>query len=252
MRLPRSSSRRRGRRGRRSFRADWQPLVVGVQVGTGSVRATVPGTTLRDATEANFLRATVENGTGAGLAVDVWSSDASLFHGRNINDGAAPAPADATYAGFDVFPHRRFDVGSGSFRMPVRLGGFLDWQRLEHDPAGVKREFLGLGPRLQLEPTLRLLSDGRNSLDLFGRIGGDIGAALFSESFQGGSDHATALRGGGDFGGGVRGSFGLGFVELGYRLQQTWIGAIESELYVDRGRTDLQRQQLFLGFGITY
>ena len=238
--------------GQRSYRADWQPLVAGVQVGAGSVRATVPGTQLHDRTSAHFLRAMVENGTGAGLAFDVWSSDASLFQGRRLNDGQAPAPADATFAGFDAFPHQRFDVGSGDFRMPVRVGGFLDWQRLEHDPAGVEREFLGFGPRLQIEPTWRLLANGNSALELFARVGGDGGIGFFSETFQGGTDQARTIRGAGDFGGGLRGTFGHGFAEIGYRWQQTWIGAIDSDLYGDRGSTDLQRQQLFLGFGVSY
>ena len=238
--------------GQRSFRAEWQPLVTGVQLGAGSVRANVPGTQLHDRTEATFLRATVDNGMGAGLAVDVWSSDASLFMGSRINDGQAPAPADATFAGFDAFPHHRHDFGSGALRMPVRVGGFLDWQRLEHDQALVKREFLGIGPRLQLEPTLRLLSNGGSAVELFARVGGDVGLELFTETFHGGNDRARTFRGAADLGGGVRGTFGNCFAEVGCRWQHTWIGAIDSDLYGDRGRTDLQRQQLFVGFGLTY
>ena len=48
------------------------------------------------------------------------------------------------------------------------------------------------------------------------------------------------------------GRLGGCFAELGCRWQHTWIGGIESDLYGDRSRTDLQREQVFLGFGITY
>jgi hypothetical protein len=132
------------------------------------------------------------------------------------------------------------------------LGAFCDWQRLDHEPAGVRREFLGLGPRLQLEPTWRLWLDGNDGVELFARVGGDVGANWFTETFQGGDDRATTWRAAADGSAGLRGRWGSCFAELGYRWQHTWIGSLESDLYGDRSRTDLQREQVFLGFGLTY
>jgi hypothetical protein len=136
--------------------------------------------------------------------------------------------------------------------MPVRLGAFADWQVLDHDTAGVEREWLSIGPRIVLEPTLRLLGDDDDSLSLFVRLGGDVGAAWFEERFRNGDDRDHALRLGGELGGGLRGKFGSLQLEAGYRVQHARIDGTDTSLLGDRDGTELQRQQVFLGFGWTY
>lgn len=238
--------------GPRAFRHDWQPLTVDVAGGFGDVMARAHGSRLGDRTPAWFTRALIETGGGAALEAQYWSSDDDLFGGNFINDGVAPAPADATLSGAELFPHVHFDLGKGALTVPVRIGAFTDWQRLEHQPAGVQREWLGFGPRLVLEPTWRFLSGDAGSLELFTRFGGDLGAAFFSEEFTNGDGRDVALRWGGELGAGLRGRLGDLRAELGYRLQHAHIGELNSALWGDRGYTDLQRQQLFLGFGLRY
>ena len=50
----------------------------------------------------------------------------------------------------------------------------------------------------------------------------------------------------------IRDSFGTVHAEAGYRLQHTFYGATEGDLWGDRSRTEFQSQQLFLGCGLTY
>lgn len=236
--------------GPRPFRG---PLLsVQATAGVGDVAVRVAGTQLDDRTPAHFFAAGLDTGTGAGLRMNVISSDAGLFEGRRINDGIAPADADASRFGFDVFPHLRTATGTGALRVPVRFGVFADWQQLEHERAGVHRQWLAIGPRLLLEPTWRLAGNASRALDLFGEVGGDCGPAWFDESFHGGGDRDTTFRVSGDLGIGLRALFGTVHAEAGYRLQHTLYGATEGDLWGDRSRTEFQSQQLFLGFGLTY
>ena len=238
--------------GPRRYRHDWQPLVATVQVGAGTVAARVPGTVLDDRADASFLRATIDTGPGAALHAEFWGSDDELFRGRFISDSTAPAPADADLCGFDVFPHVRLDHQLGDVSIPVRLGAFADWQRLDHGLSGVDRQWIGFGPRVVVEPTWRFLSGDDVSLELFTRFGGSVGAAWFREAWPGGDDSDTTVRWGGELGGGLRGRFGAVHAEVGYRVHDTLYGDIDGDLYGSRSGTTLQRQQLFVGFGLTY
>ncbi|MCK5945245.1 MAG: hypothetical protein KAI24_24870 [Planctomycetes bacterium] len=239
--------------GRRSFRHSWQPLVATVDVGVGDVMVRADGTRLNDRTDAVFARARVETGEGAALHAEYWASDPDLFRGDRINDGIVPRIADAELSGFDVFPHLRLDCDlGGDWRMPVRLGAFVDWQQLDHQPARVEREWLGFGPRVALEPTWHLLDGEQGSLQLFTRFAGDLGAAWFSEEFVNGDDRDVAARWSGEVGGGLRGSYGAMHAEIGYRLQHVMVGDLQGDLFGSSSGTELQRQQVFVGFGITY
>lgn len=237
--------------GPRAFRSSLQPLRADVQVGAGNVAARVDGTQLDDRADAWFTRASVDVATGSGIVAELWSSDGDLFAGRRINDGVEPKAADARLGGVSLFPHLHLEPVSGVFRMPVRLGAFVDWQRLDHDPARVERDFLSIGPRVLLEPTLRLL-DGDVQFELFTRLGGDVGAAWFEESFRGGEARDATVRFGGELTGGLRLGVGALRGELGYSVQHAHYGDVDGDLLgADRG-VDLQRQQVFVGFGFTY
>ncbi|MFN3244485.1 MAG: hypothetical protein ACE37K_23465 [Planctomycetota bacterium] len=239
--------------GRRSFRHTWQPLQATVDVGAGNVMARANGTRLNDRTDAVFARARIDTGTGAALHAEYWGSDPELFRGSMINDGVAPRMADAELSGFDVFPHVRFDWQPAEhWTVPVRVGAFLDWQQLDHQAARVEREWLSVGPRLVLEPTYHVLHDERASLQLFGRVAGDVGPAWFAEEFVNGDDRDVTARWAGEVGCGVRGVFGAMHAEVGYRLQHVTFGSSQGDLFGSPSRTELQRQQLFVGFGLTY
>ena len=225
-----------------------QPSLSGhVAVGFGQIAMQAAGSTLDDHAAARFLGAGVESRNGAGLDVDAVSSDDDLFAGVRINDGQAPAAADASLLGIDAFPHWRFDSTLGGVRMPIRVGAFVDWNRLEHERAGVTREWLAIGPRLRFEPTWRLLGGNERGLDLVGRLGGDVGPAWFREQFHHGDDRDATWRWSGEAGVLLRWRLpGFG-AEFGYRFQSSTFGDIDADLYGSRGETDLRSQQLFLG-----
>lgn len=222
-------------------------------VGAGNVAVRSNGTQLDDRADAGFLRVGLESGIGAGLHAELWSSDSDLFEGRRINDGVTPAAADASLFGIQLYPHLRLpDVEYGAFSMPVRLGLYGDWQRLDHQDAHVEREWLSLGPRLLLEPTLRLLGDDTSRLELVGRAAGDIGPAWFAEEFRGGDDRDVTTRWSVECGLGLRGHMGRMQAEIGYDLHHTVLGGTDTDLLGDRSSTELQRQQFFFGLGLRF
>ena len=238
--------------GPRSFGHTWQPLEATFDYGVGEIMARSDGTRLNDRTKAAFARARLDTGTGAALHADWWRSDSDLFAGQFLNDGVAPRPSNGELGGVDLFPHVRFDHRDEDFRMPLRLGLFADWQQLDHQTARVEREWLSFGPRVLIEPTWTMARGERGRLDLFARVGGDVGLAWFSEEFRNGDDKDTTLRWSGEVGGGLRGAYGSWHAELGYRLQHTMFGETQGSLFGAPGRTELQRQQVFFGVGYTY
>ncbi|MBL9077725.1 MAG: hypothetical protein JNL08_09485 [Planctomycetes bacterium] len=240
--------------GPRRFRTARQPLTVQLGVGGGDVMVRSKNSLLDDRAGAAFVRAAVDTGHGVGVDAELWSSDDDLFEGVRINDGVAPRAADATLLGLDVFPHLRFDVAQrGAFSMPVRVGLFANWQTLDHETALVEREWLSLGPRLVLEPTLRVLGEaGGDRLDLVGRVGGDVGPAWFAEQYRGGDDYDVTSTWTGELGASLRGSLGRWQAELGYGLQHRTFGATDTDLFGEHSRTELQRQRAFLGVGVQF
>lgn len=237
----------------RAFRHTWQPLTVTLDYGVGNVMARADGSRLGDRTNSAFARARLDTGTGAALHAEWWGSDLELFAGKFISDGVTPRRADAELGGADVFPHIRFDnQASESWSIPVRVGLFGDWQQLDHQPARVEREWLSFGPRVLLEPTWTMFDGEHGNLQLFTRLGGDVGPAWFTEEYPTGDDRDVVPRWSGEIGGGLRGTYGAWHAELGYRLNHTTLGKTDGRLYGERGRTELQRQQVFLGFGFTY
>lgn len=226
-------------------------ITVATTLGAGNVDVRVPGTPLDDRASAAFVKLAGDATNGAALHIEAWSSDTELFSGITINDGIAPAPGIARLQGIQGFPHVRLDtLRDASFHMPLRVGLFVDWQQIDHDRARVEREWLSLGPKLLVEPTWRVIEQDLWSLDLYARAGGEIGNAWFNEEYRTGDDRDSTLRWAGELGVGVRAEFGTWDVELGYQIHQTTFGEIDSALYGDRDRTEMQRQQIFLGFAI--
>jgi hypothetical protein len=238
--------------GPRSFRHRWQPLEATLNYGVGDIMVRADGTRLNDRTDAVFARAQLDGRHGAALTAEWWDSDANLFAGQFMNDGVVPKVANAELGGIDLFPHIRFDHQHGDWSVPVRFGLFADWQQLDHQQARVEREWLSFGPRILVEPTWTMLRSDKGSLNLFARIGGDIGAAWFSEEFRNGDDKDMTTRWAGEIGGGLRGAYGRWHAELGYRLHHTTIGESQGDLLGSPGRTELQRQQVFFGLGYSY
>lgn len=231
--------------GARSFRARWQPLRATLAAGTGGVLVRARGSGLDDRADASFWRLGIERETGPALHVDWFGSDRALF-------GVEPPAADLARArlqGMDVFPHVRIDAAEA---IGLRAGVFTDWQQLDQRALGYERRWLGFGPRLLAEPVLQLSRGGDRDWQLFARGGGDIGFAWFSESGPGGGQRDVAERYSFELGGGVRVAAGAMNAELGYRLQHLVVGSIDAPSLGDPGRTELQRQQLYLSFGVTF
>jgi hypothetical protein len=226
-------------------------MTVGTALGAGNVDVHASGTPLDDRTDAWFLKLSADATNGAALHVEAWSSDDELFSGITINNGINPAPGAAQLQGVQVFPHARLEtLRDAWFHMPLRIGLFVDWQEIDHDRAGVERDWLSLGAKLLVEPTWRVTEQERWSLDLYGRVGGEFGSAWFSEEYLTGDDRDSTTRLAGELGCGVRAQLGSWSAELGYQLHQTTFGRVDSALYGDRDRTEVQRQQIFLGFAI--
>lgn len=238
--------------GPRPFRSSLTPLRADLRVGAGNVGVRMKGTQMDDRADAWFGKASVDVATGSAIELDLWSSDGDLFAGRFVNDGVEPKPAAARVAGVGLFPHVVLTPIDGTFRLPVRLGAFGDWQQVDYQQARLERDYLSFGPRVVLEPTLRLLGDRSNGLDLFTRFGGDVGAAWFEESFRGGESSDTTVRFGGELTGGLRLQFGALRGEAGYSVQHAIYGDHDGELFGQDRQTGVQRQQVFFGFGITY
>lgn len=238
--------------GPRPFRSALTPLRADVRVGAGNVGVRMKGTQLDDRADAWFGKASIDVATGSAIELDLWSSDTDLFAGRFANDGVDPKPAAARVGGVGLFPHVVLMPVDGDFRLPVRLGAFGDWQQIDHQQARLERDYLSFGPRIVLEPTLRLLGDRRDSLELFTRFGGDVGAAWFEESFRGGESSDTTVRWGGELSGGLRLQLGALRGEAGYSVQHALYGDHDGELFGQDRQTGVQRQQVFVGFGITY
>jgi hypothetical protein len=239
--------------GQRPFHSSAQPIVVRASGGLGNVRARSKGSLLNDREEAAFARVAIDSATGAAMHAELWSSDDDLFAGTRINDGINPADASAALHGIDLFPHVRLDtLEHGAFSMPLRVGLFADWQTLDHGPAGVRRQWLSLGPRVVFEPTLRLLGDDDGWIDLVGRIGGEVGAGWFDETYRNGDDGDVTSRWSGELGASLRAHVGRMQAELGYGVHHTNFGTIDTDLFGYHGLTELQRQQAFFGLGIRF
>lgn len=238
--------------GPRPFRSALTPLRADLRVGAGNVGVRMKGTQMDDRADAWFGKASVDVATGSAIELDLWSSDGDLFAGRFVNDGVEPRPAAARVAGVGLFPHVVLQPIDGTFRLPVRLGAFGDWQQVDHQQARLERDYLSFGPRVVLEPTLRLLGDRRDGLELFTRFGGDVGVAWFEESFRGGESTDSTVRFGGELTGGLRLQLGALRGEAGYSVQHALYGDHDGELFGPERETGVQRQQVFFGFGITY
>lgn len=239
--------------GLRHFREPQRGWVAAAIAGLGHVSFDAAGSQLDDTADAQFVRVSLESDKGTGLGVEAWSSDTDLFAGTRINDGVVPVAADARLQGVSLDPYLVFEgVRHGAFTMPVRLGIYGEWQRLAHENAKVQREWISFGPRLELEPALRLAGDDSARLELFGRAASELGPAWFAEEFRGGSDHEVTSRWALELDAGLRGRVGRMNAELGYGLHHAEYGATDTELLGDRSRTDVQRQLLFFGIGLRF
>lgn len=228
-----------------------QPIELSLAIGGGRLEFRSSGERYDSKADVVTFRANAEPvRDGAGVELTGFVSDSDLFAGRTLHDGTGVVKADAQAFGVDAFPHvvLRLDE-EGPLRVPLRVGAFADWLQLDHDAGGLDRSWFGFGARAQLLPELRLAGDDARSLDLVGRLGGDIGGTWFHEEFSTGDDSASTSRLGGEVGLGIRyRSRGL-FADAGYRFYLRSIGHTDTDLFGDVDGTETRLQELFLGVG---
>lgn len=225
-----------------------------LEYGRGSFAAHSSGTQLDDRTSAQFFGFHAEpyepRGVGPGVSLQAFASDNDLFHGETIYNGAGQQPADAIAYGIDMFPHWRWRPQlDGRFQLPMRLGAYVDWLRIDHRAADVNRNWFSVGPRVEVQPEYWLWRRGEDGAAVFGRLGGDLGFAHLQENWVTGSDSQPTSRWSGEVGGGVRLQWRGMFGELSYRFQRIGLGDAGTALYAGLHRVDLREQGLFLEFG---
>lgn len=227
------------------------------QFGIGSVGVRVPGTAFDDREDALFWRVRFEGPKerefGTGFHLGGFATDRGLFTDAAMNNGQRTTLADAAAYGVDAFVHARWTlVDERPFRLPVRVGPFVDWLDVAHEDADASRTFLTFGGRLMLEPELRLLSSGTDALVLFGTLTGDYGGARLREQFPTGRSSATTDRWSLQAAGGLRYYTGNWLCELGYRQGYTAYGDTDTTLAPGVDKTELRQQELFLGLGLRF
>jgi len=242
--------------GRRPYRGGRIPLGVAVEAGIGSVAIDVPGTQLDDRVATTQLRVGIDGSpgakSGAGMQVRIVSSDDDLFAGQRINDGVQPCPADASVLGLGAFPHLRFEGTAASLPFVTRLGLAVDQFQLDHHRADVDRSWLTLGARLQTEPRYELTASEDGSLELFGRLGGQLGYGRFAEDYGVGQGDDWMPQLGLDAGLGLRWRSERWSAGLGYEYGRSWFGATDTSLFGERSSLGLEHQALFVVGGVRF
>lgn len=242
--------------GIRAYRGVPQALRVSFAAGVGTVQFIAPATTLSDRTEAAFFELGVDgkadSPSGPGLRVRAFSTDDDLFSGSTFNDGLLPARATARATSITAFPHLRFAAMRGSaYEVPLRLGVAVGYLLVDHD-ARVDRTWLTLGPRLEAEPAIQLLGSFYNRLDLFGRVGAEVGYGIFEEEFRGGEDDDETAQWAYDVGAGLRWQRGDWRLELAYQFGQGRYSATDTALFGTSRDLRVEQQAVWVGGSVTF
>jgi len=133
--------------------------------------------------------------------------------------------------GLSLFPHGRWQLhDDGEFALGLRGGLHAELLRLAHDPAPVRREWWSAGPRLVIEPVWRAMQDRVRSVEVSGRLGGELAWASFEKRFCGGQDDDRTWRWAVNAGVGLRYRVGTLQGELGYESGHTAFGRTDTDL----------------------
>jgi opacity protein-like surface antigen len=230
------------------------PIELSLAIGIGRFEFRSSGERYDSRTDAVTFRVNAEPlRDGAGVELSGFLTDSTLFAGRTIHDGTSVVKADAQAFGIDMYPHVALQLDEGGpVRVPLRIGAFVDWLQLDHDAGGLDRTWFGFGARAQVLPELRLMERNARSLDLVGRLGGDLGGTWFHESFTTGDDSASTSRFGVEVGIGIRYRTGGLILDAGYRWILRHIGHTDTDLFGNVDGTETRLQELFLGIGGTF
>lgn len=232
------------------------PVRVAVQAGTGAVGVNVADTLLDDHAGMASLRIAADfdslGRSGTSLVVRAASSADDLFAGARINDGTAPARADARVRLLHAFPGVRFGELDGGTGVPVRAGVGLGWLEIDHHQAAVQRSWTTVGLRLEADPSWCMIGDAGGGLDLTGHLGGELGHGWFDERFDGNHDGAHAAAWQGEAGIGLRWRFAAGAFELGGEWGHRHFGETSTELLGQKGGASVVEQRLFVGGSLRF
>jgi hypothetical protein len=190
---------------------------IDLAVGGGTWEHTTSGVAaLSDDTDAGYGRLGFEiiggNDFGGGLRLEGTVSDDDLFLGSG---GLATEASDG-----DLFLH-----GTGIFggtqddlmRMPLRFGLFVRNYRIEEQVSSDSIDWTSVGPRIEIEPELRLVRGDDVQWSFYARAGGSFGVTTIETDLSSDSFDSTTL--GFDFGLGTRLQLGPAQIDLGFLLR---------------------------------
>ncbi|MCA8974999.1 MAG: hypothetical protein KDC98_09770 [Planctomycetes bacterium] len=237
--------------GRRRYRGSVTPLRLLAEVGYGAIDMKAPRLVLHDRTDVSFLHLGLESAAdsprGAALHLRTMASGSDLFVGSLLSNGVVPRPAATQLFAAQAFPHLRFTAPVGDFEVPFRLGVSVDHTNLDHHRAGVEREWLTVGVRWQAEPSHVLHATRDGGLDLFARLGGQVGYGWFHEQYANGRDGDSVLHWDYDVGLGLRLRHRDWAFDLRYEFGQGQLGATDTGLFGGNARLESLHQGVFLG-----
>ena len=148
---------------------DLQPRgIFNVRYGIGNVEneGSVVAGTRRD-TDGAFVGLALDAGGkhfGGGFKLEVYGSDDDLY-------GAAFTSSKA--AGVEIFPHFTIrPTGGDIFRIPIRIGPYVQVHALELETATTDRtiSFVGIGGQVEIEPEIDFVRTDNIGFGLYGRL----------------------------------------------------------------------------------
>ncbi len=180
-----------------------------LRVGYGTVEVDLGSQLPADREPALFaelvLQPAAERLTGGGLEFSGFVTDDGLYQGASVAAFSGLAPAGAQAFGFDVFPHLAVQPDLGDrWVLPIRIGPYLGYTRLDHDLADVRRDWFDIGGRLAVEPEFTVAQGRDLRLGVFGRGGLDAGSSRYHEDYAYGEGRDDGFRWTGEAGGGLR------------------------------------------------
>lgn len=121
---------------------------------------------LNDDTSGGYLRLGFEHtgadGLGGGFRLEGSASEGDLF------------ATDVEASEGELFAHFTSVLGDDDARLPVRIGLSLRSYTLD-DPAGLDPTWTSIGPRVEIEPDLRLDRGDSTRWSLYGKLGAFLG-----------------------------------------------------------------------------
>lgn len=128
------------------------------------------GSLLDGESDAGMLRFDFEGlsrrGFGGGLRFEGLASDEDLFDDTAFNASEARSSS--------LFLHFTYEARARHFRMPVRVGLWLNGYQLEDQVTGDRVRYGSIGPYLEVAPEFLLVDRRRIAWSLYGQFGAGV------------------------------------------------------------------------------